>query len=256
MTDWGAGRYERIAEELAPAAERIVEMAAVQPGEEVLDLACGTGNAALLAAAAGARVVGLDAAERLLGVARERAVAAGADATFVAGDLQDLPFADGSFDAVVSVFGVIFAADPQRAFDEVVRVLRPGGRALLTAWVPAGPIDAMAGALIRAVADATGGGGGPRFVWSGPDAVAGLAAPHGAAVELVDCELEITGASPEDYFAAAEEDHPMSHAMRPLLEQAGTYAAAREEAIAALRDGNEDPAAFRVHSPYRVIRVT
>src|SRR3954451_6604160 len=98
MVDWSVGEYERTAAELEPAARHVVALAAPAPGERVLDLACGTGNAALLAAPAGARVTGLDAASRLVEVARARAAAAGADAEFVVGDALDLPFDDGSFD--------------------------------------------------------------------------------------------------------------------------------------------------------------
>jgi SAM-dependent methyltransferase len=254
MVDWGAGEYERTAGELEPAARHVVALAAVAPGERVLDLACGTGNAALLAAAAGARVTGLDAAPRLIDVARARADAAGVDAEFVVGDALSLPFADGSFDAVVSVFGVIFVPDPGAAVAEIVRVLAPGGRALLSAWRPEGPINAMLGVLTRGIA-AAGGPNRPRFAWEDPDAVRALAAPYGASVEAEDGRLTNEGSSPEDYFANAETHHPMSLAGRPVLERAGTYAALREEALAVLRTGNEDPGGFRVTSPYRVIRL-
>ena len=97
-------------------AAAVVERAALLPGEVVIDLACGTGNAALLAAARGARVVGVDAAPRLLEVARERARASGAEVEFRESDLLDLPVADGAADVVVSVFGVIFASDPGGRF--------------------------------------------------------------------------------------------------------------------------------------------
>src|SRR5205814_9555756 len=112
--DWGAGRYERTAQELLPVAEQVVALARLRGGERVLDVACGTGNAALLAAEAGADVVGLDRAERLVAVARARVPGA----TFVVGDAQALPFADDEFDVAVSVFGVIFAEDPDRAVGE------------------------------------------------------------------------------------------------------------------------------------------
>jgi SAM-dependent methyltransferase len=254
MVDWSAGEYERTAVELEPAARRVIERAEIAPGERVLDVACGTGNAALLAAAAGARATGLDSAPRLVEVARQRAAADGADAEFVVGDALDLPFDDGALDAVVSVFGLIFAPDPDRAIAEVRRVLGPNGRAVLSAWVPDGAVHRMVGVLGRGLV-AAGGPSRPSFSWHDPDAIAGLAAAQGATVTAEDERLAIVGESPEAYFAAAEEHHPMSLAGRPLLEQAGTYATLRDEAIGVLRDANEDPVRFRVTSPYRVIRL-
>lgn len=149
MVDWGAGNYERTAEELAPVAAAVVEMAALQPGEQVLDVACGTGNAALLAAARGARVVGIDGAPRLLEVARARARDQRVEVDFRHGDLLDLPVEDDLADVVLSVFGVIFAADPAQALRELARVTRANARIFLTAWIPAGPIDAMLTAMGR-----------------------------------------------------------------------------------------------------------
>jgi SAM-dependent methyltransferase len=187
-------------------------------------------------------------------VARQRAAAAGADADFVVGDALDLPLEDGSFDAVVSVFGVIFASDPDRAVAEIVRVLKPGGRAVLSAWMREGAVHRMVGVLGRGLV-AAGGPSRPSFAWHEPDAVAGLAAARGVTVDAADASLPIEADSPEAYFAAAEEHHPMSLAGRPLLEHAGTYAALREEAIGVLRASNEDPGGFCVTSPYRVIRL-
>src|SRR4051812_16049188 len=253
--DWGAGEYERTARELEPAAHHVVALAGVARGERVLDLACGTGNAAIEAARAGAHVTGLDAAARLIEVAEARAAAAGVDVAFVVGDAQELPFDDGAFDCVLSVFGVIFVPEPARAMSEIVRVLAPGGRALVSAWRPEGAVNAMVGVLTRGVAEA----GGPRrspFAWHDPDTVRALAAPHGAMVEAEDGGLVIGGASPEAYFADGGAYHPMSVTARPLLERAGTYPALREEAIAALRAGNEDPDGFRVTSPYRILRIS
>jgi ubiquinone/menaquinone biosynthesis C-methylase UbiE len=120
-------------------AEVVVARSGAGAGDVVVDVACGTGNAALLAAVRGARVVGVDGAPRLLAVARERAAAMGVEAEWLEGDLAALPLADGVADVVLSVFGVIFAADPSAALSEVARILRPDGRAFVTAWVPAGP---------------------------------------------------------------------------------------------------------------------
>lgn len=254
MTDWGMGRYERTAAELAPVAEHVVSLADLSGEDRVVDVATGTGNAALLAARAGAVVTGLDAAPRLIDVARHRAASEGVDARFVVGDLEALPFEDDSFDVALSVFGLIFAGDAERAFDELIRVLRPSGRALISVWVPAGPIDAMVGAFGRAVAAATGFSRN-RFAWHDAAAVGQLAARHDARVRIHEGQLTITGASPEAYLEAGQQDHPMSIAGRAPLERAGTYQQVHDEALAILREGNEDPEAFRVTSPYRVIEV-
>jgi SAM-dependent methyltransferase len=254
MVDWGVGEYERTAAELEPVSEHVVSLAEIRPGERVVDLATGTGNAALMAARARAVVKGLDAAPRLIDIARERAAAAGLEALFVVGDLEALPFGDGEFDVALSVFGLIFAADPSRAFGEMVRVLGAGGRALISVWVPAGPIDAAMGVLGRALAGATGAAPA-RFAWHDPDAVGELAAAHGAGVHVHDGRLKIRADSPEAYFAANELAHPVLVAGRPVLERAGGYGHVRDEALAILREANEDPEAFRVFTPYRVIEV-
>lgn len=255
MIDWSIGRYEQTAAELEPVAEHVVSLAGLRPGERVVDLATGTGNAALLAARAGAVVTGLDAAPRLVTVARERAAADGAQASFVVGDLGALPFEDGAFDVALSVFGLIFAADSSRAFAEMIRVLGPNGRALVSVWVPAGPIDAMVGAFGRAMAAATGSTPS-RFRWHDPEAVGELAATHAARIHVHEGLLSITATSPEAYFEANQRSHPMSVAGRAALSQAASYEAVRQEALTILREGNEDPEAFRVSSPYRVIAVS
>lgn len=252
--DWGIGQYERTAAELEPVAEHALALARAQPGERVLDLATGTGNAALLAARAGASVVGLDSAPRLIEVARERAGQAGLDVEFIVGDIQELPFADGAFDLVLSVFGLIFAADPGRAMHEVSRVLRPGGRAFVTAWIPAGPIDALVSNFARALAAVTGPGA-ERFPWHEHAAVREMAARHGLTATFHDATLPIVAASPEAYLEANERDHPFSVSGRAVLERAGTAAEVHERALAILHAANENPAAFRVTSPYRLIEL-
>ncbi len=252
VVDWGAGSYETAAAELEPVAQVVVERAGIAAGEDVVDVACGTGNAALLAAERGARVVGVDGAWRLLEVARERARTQGLVLDLRAGDLLALPVDDDAADVVLSVFGVIFAEQPSSALREVARILRPSGRALITAWIPAGPIDAMIAAMGRIVRRVAAGPPAPRFPWADAEAVAALAGEAGLALDdTTQAKLAIRAASPEAYIAAGQE-HPMSLGVRPLIEQAGVADELRDAMTAVLRDANEDPSAFLVHSPYVV----
>jgi SAM-dependent methyltransferase len=254
MPDWSVGRYESFARELEPAAEHVVELAALRPGERVLDLGCGTGNAALLAARAGALVTGLDPARRLLQVARDRLAADQLDGTFVVGDAQSLPFEDDAFDVVLSVFGVIFAPDARTAVSELLRVLSADGRALISAWTPGGAVDAMTGVIIGAIGAALGTEI-PRFPWHDLTAVRGLAATLGATINVREGEIAFTADSPESYLADQEGHHPLTIAGRNLLAHAGSYEHTRARMLDALTEGNEDTKRFRATSGYRVIEL-
>jgi SAM-dependent methyltransferase len=141
---WAAGDYPAVAQHIADGPVRAALAAAkVRRGTRVLDVATGSGNVALLAAEAGAQVVGLDLVPELLDVAHSRALAAGLDIEWVHGDAEGLPLADGSFDSVTSVFGVQFAPRHQVTADELVRVCRPGGTIGLVNWTPEGLIGEM-----------------------------------------------------------------------------------------------------------------
>lgn len=252
VVDWGLGNYEKTAAELEPVSEAVVAMAGISLGQDVIDVACGTGNAALLAAGRGARVVGIDASARLLDVARRRAHTRGVDVDFRDGDLLELPLTDGATDLVLSVFGLIFAPDPALALSEVARVLRPGGRVLLSAWIPDGPIDAMLSAMGRILGRVSQTPPAKRFPWSDPAALGPLADRQGLALEATTtAELAIRDSSPEAYVLAGQE-HPMARAVRPVIERAGVGAELQEAMTAVLREANEDPEGFLVHSPYVV----
>jgi ubiquinone/menaquinone biosynthesis C-methylase UbiE len=140
---WDSGNYGAVAEKISTAGQTLVEAAGIEPGMEVLDVACGTGNVTIPAAKLAARVTGLDFAPRLLGEARERAADAMVEVELVEGDAQDLPFEDASFDRVVSCFGHMFAPDHERTADEMLRVCRPGGRIAIACWTPEGKIGEM-----------------------------------------------------------------------------------------------------------------
>ena len=144
---WAAGDFNRVALGITEASQALVSAVNVRPGERVLDVACGSGNAALAAAHRHAEVVGLDYVPALIERARKRAEAEGAAVDFRVGDAQALPFEDHAFDVVLSVFGVIFAPDQERAMAELLRVTRPGGRIALATWMPEG----MGGETFRAM---------------------------------------------------------------------------------------------------------
>jgi ubiquinone/menaquinone biosynthesis C-methylase UbiE len=140
---WDAGNFAAVAERILESGELVVDRAGVEPGMEVLDVACGTGNATLPAARAGGRVTGLDFAPGLLEIARERAADAMLEIDFIEGDAQALPFGDASFDRVVSTFGHMFVPDHRRTADEMKRVLKPGGVIAVACWTPEGSIGRM-----------------------------------------------------------------------------------------------------------------
>jgi SAM-dependent methyltransferase len=140
---WSRGDFAAVGVRIQGVAEDLVEAMRVVPGERVLDVACGAGNGAIAAARYFADAVGLDYVPSLLERARERAAADRLDAEFVEGDAQALPFEDASFDAVMSIFGAMFAPDQAKTASELLRVCKPGGRIGMANWMPDGNIGTM-----------------------------------------------------------------------------------------------------------------
>jgi SAM-dependent methyltransferase len=145
-TMWASGDYPSMVETfLLPLGPRLVEACAIAPGTRVLDVGAGTGNASIPAAQRGASVTASDLTPELLDAGRHRAEGAGVTLGWVEADAEQLPFADASFDVVMSSIGVMFAPHHHAAADELVRVCRPGGTIGLLSWTPEG----MLGALFR-----------------------------------------------------------------------------------------------------------
>jgi ubiquinone/menaquinone biosynthesis C-methylase UbiE len=145
---WSSGDFHAVATRIALTADSLVDTADLQAGWRVLDVATGSGNAAIAAARLGCVAVGVDYVPSLLDRGRIRAVAEGLDLELVEGDAEDLPFPDASFDAVTSVFGSMFAPNHAKAAAELLRVCRPGGTIALASWTP----DGFIGELFRTVA--------------------------------------------------------------------------------------------------------
>lgn len=145
---WSAGDYSVIGARIAVTSERLVDTADLRSGSAVLDVACGSGNAALAAARAGCRVTGVDYVPALLERARMRAAAEGLPLHLLEGDAEDLPVRDAAMDATLSVFGAMFAPDQRRTAGEMMRVTRPGGTIATASWTG----DGFIGALFRTVA--------------------------------------------------------------------------------------------------------
>ena len=135
---WMAGDFGQIANVIQTAADDFIDRLELKPGDRVLDVACGTGNLAIPAARKGATVTGVDIATNLFEQARSRAEAEGLKIKFDEGDAENLPYADGAFDVVVTMFGAMFAPRPEMVSSELVRVCRPGGRIAMANWTPAG----------------------------------------------------------------------------------------------------------------------
>jgi SAM-dependent methyltransferase len=141
---WSEGDFAMVAGIVMMVAEELAEALDIVPDERVLDVACGSGNGAIAAARrAWGNTVGADFVPSLLERGRERAAADRLDVDFVEADATDLPFADGEFDVVISIFGAMFAADQERAAAELLRTCRPGGRIGMANWVPDGEIGQM-----------------------------------------------------------------------------------------------------------------
>ena len=148
---WMAGDFGQLARYATAHAEEFVHRLGIQPRMKVLDVGCGTGNLAIPAARAGAKVTGLDIAPNLLEQARQRASAEGVDASFDEGDAEQLPYGDAAFDIVMSMFGAMFAPRPESVAAELVRVCRPGGVIAMANWPPFGFAAKVFGAGMRFV---------------------------------------------------------------------------------------------------------
>jgi SAM-dependent methyltransferase len=194
---WSSGDFAVVASRIVLTAEQLADSAGLRAGWKVLDVATGSGNAAIAAARHGTHAVGLDYVPELLQVGRERARAEGLDVEFVEGDAENLPFPDDSFDATLSIYGSMFAPDHQRAAAELVRVTKPGGRIALASWKPNGFIGAMFGVLTSHVAPPPNVPSPMR--WGTEDHIEGLFSGSVRGITSVERTFTFRFTSPDDF---------------------------------------------------------
>jgi SAM-dependent methyltransferase len=148
---WMDGNYDYFSRFIESSAVEFADRIGVRRGDELLDVACGSGQLALVAARRGARVTGVDIASNSIEAARGRAVSEGFDARFDEGDAEELPYADASFDVVATIFGAMFAPRPEQVANEMLRVCRPGGKIAMANWTKEGFIGTMFATIGRYV---------------------------------------------------------------------------------------------------------
>lgn len=248
---WSSGDYADVCDRMIPGlGARLVELAGVGLGQAVLDVACGTGNAALPAAGAGAAVTALDITPALLQAGAARAAAADLPVTWVQGDATALPFEDAGFDRVLSCVGAQFCGDQEATAGELRRVCRRGGRIGLIAWTPAGMIGQVLAAVGRATGTARAGGPSP-LDWGREERLAELFAGRSGDIAATREQVEMPATSAAawvDYMADAY--GPLLRA-RVALEPSGAWSPLRAELIEVARAHDAgDGEAFRGRAEY------
>jgi SAM-dependent methyltransferase len=251
---WAMGDYAEIAEKIGSAGETAVEAAGIASGQEALDVACGSGNATIPAALTGASVTGLDITPELLEAARENAARAGVEIDLVEGDAEQLPFEDESFDAVVSVFGCMFAPDHRATAAELARVLRPGGRMAVCAWTPAGNIGQFFMTVAKHMPPPPEGFQ-PPILWGTEDHARELFDGTGVELEFEEAAVDFVADSAAEFLVEYETKLPPVVAAKAALGPQGKWDGLRAD-LEQLYDSHNTAAdgSYRAPGEYLVIK--
>jgi len=253
---WAMGDYPTAAQQIAEVGPRCVEAAAVSAGDAVLDVACGAGNATIPAAQTGAKTTGLDLTPELLAAGRKAAAEAGVEIEWIEGDAEQLPFDDGSFDAVLSVFGCMFAPDQKRTAEELARVLRPGGRLAVCAWSPEGFIGRVFATTARHMPPPPEGLQ-PPVLWGSEEHARKLFESTGVDLAFEQQSMTFEADSAEALLEEMEVNLPPIVAAKALLEPEGKWEALRAELLALYRETNASrDGDYRSPGEYLVIKGT
>lgn len=251
---WDSGDYTDVADRFViPLGRAALKAATFAPGTEVLDVAAGSGNPAIPAAEAGARVTALDFAPSLLEIGRRRALDAGVDIDFVEGDAEALPFDDESFDVALSVVGVQFAPRHELAARELARVVRPGGRIVLCSWTPRGFI----GQFLKTVAPRMPKlpeGASPPPLWGDEAHVRKLFAGAGVQFEFELRHAEFSYGSAGGFVDYMAYHYGPLLKARERLSQEGTWDELRRDLVGLCERSNVAWDGFSAPSEYLLAR--
>ncbi|MFN2525284.1 MAG: class I SAM-dependent methyltransferase [Actinomycetota bacterium] len=213
---WSLGNYEEVARTTLPAANELVATVGVDDGDEVLDVATGSGNVALLAAQRGARVSACDLTPAMLELARRRASSDGQSIELSEGDAESLPYVDNRFDHVLSTFGAMFAPRPEVAAAELFRVAKPGGTIGMANWTPDGLLGRQ-GQIMQAYAPGEQPEVDPMS-WGIEEAVAQRLGPHAESVETSRLYIREEYESWDEFVSYYETDLGPAIALKQVLE--------------------------------------
>ena len=230
---WALGDYDAVATQVIPALGPVlVDGTGIKPGDRVLDVAAGSGNASLPAARAGAQVVASDLTPELLEHGRKHAASQGLDIEWHEGDAEALPYGDGSFDVAMSLVGIMFAPHHQASADELIRVTRPGGRIGLISWTPEGFIGQMF-TTMKPYAPPPPPGAQPPPLWGREEHVRGLLGDRVTDVRATVDTLTVDAFSgPDDFLAYFKRNYgPTIAVYRSLADQPDRAAALDRELI-------------------------
>jgi SAM-dependent methyltransferase len=250
---WAAGDYPAMARLLRPAADQVVAIAAPGPGTSLLDIGCGTGNAALAAARLGAVVTGADPTPELLSVAAGRARDEGLEITWQQADTLGLT---GEYDRVVSVFGAMYAPDARQAADAMLRRCAPGGRIVSAAWTPDG-FMAETNRVIGAYLPPALPGARPPTGWGDPAHLAALFAPHQVTTSAHSVRFRFASPIEAAEFWIRTAGHVQAE--RHRIEARGDWTALHHDLAALFSERNPTPAhepGVHVAADYLVAVVT
>jgi SAM-dependent methyltransferase len=248
---WGKGDYAGLSEVLRPAAQELCDACAVGAGQEVLDVAAGDGNFALACAFEGASVVASDISPGMVARGKARSEAEGYDVEWVEADAEDLPFDDGRFECVGSVFGAVMAPRPDVVARELFRVVRPGNTVGLVAWVPDGVASELF-AIGRKYAPSASTRVVPHEHWGNEDTVSERLGELANSIEMERRSLPWAGESPESYVEFMERNAPMQTAAKEAMPP-DVYAQMRADQLELVRGWAGGDGPFSVDAEYLVI---
>lgn len=251
---WASGDYSVIGTTLQITGEMLCEAVDVTPGEQVLDVAAGNGNASLAAARRGGEVTASDYVPALLEGTRARAVSEGLSIDVREADAEALPFADASFDVVLSTFGVMFTPNQERAASELARVCRPGGRIGLANWTP----DSFVAGIFKIVGGYAPPPAGIRspLQWGSRARLDELFAGNDFTIDAHERQFVFRYRSAEHWLAAFRDYYGPTHKAFAALDDEGRAGFTRDLLTLANEHNTSTAGALRVPSTYLEVVVT